>query len=1533
MSDTPAKSFSIDVTLFGSKVDQSAMAATSLPPGASPANADCYSIPGQISSRPALQRVFPYPITQPNSISSQITVVGNAAPWTEVGSNPTVPGIGSGAAATTFPVTPGTRYAVQFTGGVVIPNGFPAYDATGMPWSNGRATGLAGQFVPDDGTVCQGSCAIGTWQDGSGNIIGTPFALNDYFGATAPAGAAVLAIGVNSLFTNWADNSGQWTFEHWTDLAGNASQILALKEFQPPSGDWQVNFIDFAGEQWSTSPIDAAPCWLPGLIQWVRANSFFQAEDWGNRQWYAYFEATGFQGSGDATLSANFCGRDIPRYWDGEQLRRVTHDAPGVGPGVVAVQVPGVPLTDIVVSGYSSTVTMAESSGARTVTTPVYTIINGHITITYKQVTGYSTLTLTVGTAPTAALVGQTIQVTGFGSPVDGSYTVVSVNIPGSTITVTPGTGTAFIDVTGTGSIVVSSATYAIQRLNNQVYCPIGATNIVPEGIGIGDWVSVQNTASNNITGPVIGPNWSVTSMTQDSNGVVTVTLSTPLPNLPPGAVLYLDADPSDPNFASGYITVTDLLSVTATTTVFQWQSQNPVVATAIGSPLMYQQWCGLGGTYGNAAQIQAIEENPGGLSGWYVVYYQLGPDVSLPTSSVTDAVLLFVPQIPAGPRSTAISFLLENGEITAPSVPVNFVVPGWLNASTTGLSTNYMQVGTAAAPIPLGPAGTVGRILEFTPAYGDNWYYLEPFELPAIAGLPPISLPGTIVMDNTTTSLVVDFSDNELVGGIQIDTDGNNLFSCTILAPCLGVREYSNRLMWFGEQNAVKNLINPTIDGGYIARTGFLNYTNGSCSGLSGLTVADIGAQIQITGVPADTITTFVITNVGAPTSCAVHPQPAATVTGAQYTIFSPAGYPLGWQVSDTGANGNLIQREGVRSSEGLAYQITADGSTISGNVGNGLIYQPCDVDYLGTPILIPSTPYMVRLIVEQTNQTANGDLIVDVYNPAYGVLAQAVFPLGTIAVPTISALGPNWYSQPLFTLQQFPGESPSQYPSGTIVRAYLTGASSNTVTIDEITLIDISQPVNLQQARLSYEDNPFNYDGVTGIINLGTQDAITAAFRQRGYLYINSTGGLYQSQDNGVTEPNGWGQPTLYSEKCDAFGPNAVDTAGETAFWIGNYGTRLFDGSPEVTKISQEIQDTWPQPFGTFTMPQITQPQSLHSWLKVDTINRHVLIGIPTGGSPLPSQIIYIGYKMSNKLYNIPDPIHVSAISGRIIATDLARRTSPWTIAAGAADMCHIPNGNGGYTVGMLVGGCGVATATPCGNLYGFDFSFTKHHDDDGTTPINGWYQTYFFIAHDLEQQPILGLYEKIYQYLAYHCYGVGNLIHQAFMGSMNVAAAPFPLLPLLPGDMPFDFESKINVTDTERMSIRFGAIPAQATIMLAFSNGTTATYTVAPSADGQQHNQFLVGDIATVTGYTGGNSDLNATGEVIASTSSSFTIANGNVVAQSTQAGSAVGLDTFFVVSSIVVSCELRKTAPIRGTIWSAPPSAAIIIPPVY
>src|SRR5208282_3465362 len=116
---------------------------------------------------------------------------------------------------------------------------------------------------------------------------------------------------------------------------------------------------------------------------------------------------------------------------------------------------------------------------------------------------------------------------------------------------------------------------------------------------------------------------------------------------------------------------------------------------------------------------------------------------------------------VDTGVHQVCVIFKTRQGYLTAPGPAASWTASGGLRAVVTN--------------IPTGPSNIVARILCFTGAGGASFFYV---------GSGASLFSGNMVInDNTTTSLVVDFSDAILLAGSNVD----NLFNLIELGDCAG--------------------------------------------------------------------------------------------------------------------------------------------------------------------------------------------------------------------------------------------------------------------------------------------------------------------------------------------------------------------------------------------------------------------------------------------------------------------------------------------------------------------------------------------------------------------------------------------------------------------------------------------------------------------------------------------------------------------------------------------------------------------------
>lgn len=140
---------------------------------------------------------------------------------------------------------------------------------------------------------------------------------------------------------------------------------------------------------------------------------------------------------------------------------------------------------------------------------------------------------------------------------------------------------------------------------------------------------------------------------------------------------------------------------------------------------------------------------------------------------------------ISPGVHQVSVVFITRQGCWTAPSPPVSWTAAGNLEVNVTN--------------IPTGPSNVVQRLLAFTASGGASFYHV-----PAVM----------VINDNTTTSLMVDFTDTILLSGTSMDY----LFGQVELPAQLGPVAYAERMFWWGERANMDRFTNLSFDGGWDA-------------------------------------------------------------------------------------------------------------------------------------------------------------------------------------------------------------------------------------------------------------------------------------------------------------------------------------------------------------------------------------------------------------------------------------------------------------------------------------------------------------------------------------------------------------------------------------------------------------------------------------------------------------------------------------------------------------------------------------------
>jgi hypothetical protein len=334
-------------------------------------------------------------------------------------------------------------------------------------------------------------------------------------------------------------------------ISGNPNMV-SVKEFVAPTGDLPTVSIDSSGAIWINDP--ASPNTTTTIGQ-VVAGMTAKWENAFDKLFGAFYSPA----ISAAFSPSPFVGAGVPIYYNGENIGRVTSDAPGVTPQFSNIPTMQEALGGIPIGGGGGSLSIS----AATVANPVQVWIPPSQTGTPPRiiripgyyVTYYTNIVYTATTAVPANWLGLTQTVTGITGPYAALFNVTGkvIAVSGSTFMIAARTETdgSVTGASGTSTIGGGGgSTIFLQRSNNIVTVWLGGSSL-PSYFQSGFWASLLNSGA----GLINGPNWTITSISRDTTGLVTVTVSSQLQNLPVGTLLYIN--PSNATF-SGTVSVTN---------------------------------------------------------------------------------------------------------------------------------------------------------------------------------------------------------------------------------------------------------------------------------------------------------------------------------------------------------------------------------------------------------------------------------------------------------------------------------------------------------------------------------------------------------------------------------------------------------------------------------------------------------------------------------------------------------------------------------------------------------------------------------------------------------------------------------------------------------------------------------------------------------------------------------------------------------------------------------------------------------------
>lgn len=563
-------------------------------------------------------------------------------------------------------------------------------------------------------------------------------------------------------------------------------------------------------------------------------------------------------------------GTDVPLQYDGQYLDRVSQDGPGVPPSIINLAL--------------SPSAMAVISSASPLTVNTITTVDP-ITDPDFGFTYYTAIDINVVSGAAFIGVGGTIVVSGSGGGAfDGTFTVIS--IIGDTDLICSFYSGVFLSESG-GAVAYGGV--SAQRANNTVTVYTGTphglkvgylaqiSQVSAQPIGFMTTIVIDNVASPGIATITVANNHGLVPGNQililgvpatavggatdaaRAGGITTFTTAT-AHGLSPGA-LVTTAGISGTGFNSNFVvetvptdttfTVTQITDADGTgtggTTSLNWisspNSNQPDYWTVLEVPTPTTLTVAVNYSSGTWTMSSSGNIQFPWVGTFFVnavpdsttfQYQQYGPD-----GTTTDlGTVTPTGQAAPGLHQMQVLFQTRAGYITAPSPPVLFTANGG----------QYLSISN----IPIGPSNVIARILAFTGAGGAFFFYIP---VPAQENGQVVST-ATQINDNSTTNIVLDFSDNTLFAAIGINVPGNNLVAQIVLEGALAFASYSERLIAFGQRNRVNSFLNMGFEGGFLASSPLVplgwNVTGAGGSLIAGGAWADGNAYQFTIGTPS---------------------------------------------------------------------------------------------------------------------------------------------------------------------------------------------------------------------------------------------------------------------------------------------------------------------------------------------------------------------------------------------------------------------------------------------------------------------------------------------------------------------------------------------------------------------------------------------------------------------------------------------------------------------------------------------------------
>jgi hypothetical protein len=987
----------------------------------------------------------------------------------------------------------------------------------------------------------------------------------------------------------------------------------------------------------------------------------------------SYAKFTGTFGRVYIAISDGLHGAEVPLQWDGTYLDRVTQDGPAIPPSVAMVSLPTV---SVAVGSVSYAIDYAEMNSPPTELVYMFTgpapgvTVGSSLTITGNSLSVYNTSVTVAG-----VFLDSLGNVTGFVALYSGSYygrgTGGTAALP-SGLSLTRTNNNLFVNTAtahglkvgyqaqlqGNGSLTVGTRITSIV-INNEDNAGL-ATVTTQTFHGLAPMEDVTITGVQpSLVGAASG--WS--ALWNGTN--VTLTLGSGVHGLVPGAVVSVTDSGTPTSIFVGSFTVNTVpapnqisydqfssslgtSSVTATglSVSIAWPVPDDTMmptyfeVQACPTPTTFQvQVTYCDGTWSSGSVgfpwdatlfVSAI------LTTTSFVCNQLGPNGT--TAEVTGTVTPFG-QLGPGLHLVAMCGITRQGAITAPGPFSTFISNGGQYPSVTNI-------------LP-GPSNWVGRILILTGAQPDVPGELPPFFYIPVTPMLEGQIVGTAtkIDDNTTTSVLLDFSDDTLYAAIGVSIAGNNIANQIVLDGALGFGAYLSRLTTWGQRNNIQNLLNMGFDAdttGVTAPQGWTVFT-GHGSGGGGVTASlasrPAGGQWQVT-TGGFSLTSLIYGGLSQSLYQDCYGDPIAT-GNLHYKIrgwFMPSVIPA--------TNGMFFQVEISSALTGFntTLDITFDTANSPAASLNGSYLEATFPNVL--PVNIPSD-LQIFISVGNSSATSGSVLTIDELS-----LIPTETPYTDQLANASYINNPEGFDG---TTGEFGADDPSKLMDMEVLHSSLY-------------LLTQAPTGRLHETSGSATNEPSGWE----IDEVAANCGVLSAF------------GLTHSQADDTAASGG----------------------DEWMAWPSEGGAIIFGGG-QVEKISQEIQPNWYDPTRPNTGLQINMAASLTAWGVNDPVQRLLMFGLPIGTATAPNRIYVLNYRNLGSAQSIANspPFHPS-FAGKLIATDNSRKWAPWNIQANCAARMYRAAGALSLVLG---GGNGLTPGSAAGYGNVYTLNPAKFTDDD--------------------------------------------------------------------------------------------------------------------------------------------------------------------------------------------------------------------------